>query len=254
MMKFLKIFTLLPLLCLFISMSGQNQYDSQGKKTGYWVVKYPNGRILYESEFIGGEPVGLMKRYYENGSLSAEMMFDTVTDRCYARLYHQNKKLAAEGWYLEQKKDSVWTYYSEYDRYIIIREPYQDGSLDGTAESYFPNGQVAEQTAWEANKKNGEWLLFFDNGNVRTRGSYLNGSREGAFRTYYTEGNIELSGNYVNDVADGEWTLFNEDGSVHFVFKYQSGKLLNESDLLETDDDVLRKLQDLSEPDEIIEY
>lgn len=232
---------------------GQNRLDENGKKTGYWTVSYPNGNTRYESEFVTGKPVGLMKRYYENGILYAEMMFKSDEDRCYANLYHMNGKPAAEGWYSGQKKDSVWTYYSEYGEHIILREPYTMGSIVGVVESYYQNGQVAEQTNWIDNRKHGPWLIFFDDGGQRLRGSYVEGSREGKYETFYSDSTLELSGFYRNNVADGEWTLYNEDGSLNFVFKYQDGELLNRSDLLDGPDEILTRLQELADPENIID-
>lgn len=240
-------------MCFFSLLEGQNRFDPRGEKTGYWVARYPDGGIRYESEFVAGKPVGLMKQYHQNGSLSAEMMFDTTGNRCFARLYRPNKMVAAEGWYTDQKKDSVWTYFSEAGEQVIMREPYVNGHLEGTVEHYYHTGQLAGQTAWKDSIRNGESLLFFENGNVRSRGTYVNGLREGAYDTYYPEGNPELSGNYLRNVADGDWTLYNEDGSVLFIFKYRAGKLLNESELLNSEDDILRKLQEVSDPEQLSE-
>ena len=50
------------LLFVFIALQGQNLVDDQGRKTGHWIVEYPNGRTLYEADFVKGEPVGEMIR------------------------------------------------------------------------------------------------------------------------------------------------------------------------------------------------
>jgi len=242
------------ILCLILPLKGQEQNNRTEEKTEYRVVKYPNGNIRYESEFVDGKPVGLMKRYSENGNLAAEMMFDSIEDKCYAKLYHSNSSLAAEGWFRSQKKDSVWTYYSESGQYIILREPYENGIINGIVKSYFQGGQVAEITSWKNGVKDGAWQLYFENGNLRSEGTYIDGTLEGLYSAYYPEGNLELSGNYKNNLADGEWTLYNKDGTVNFIFRYDAGKLLNQSELLEKDDEVLQKIQDIPEPEDIIEY
>ena len=229
---------------------GQNKFDSEGKKTGYWIVSYENGKTRYESAFIADKPVGMMKRYLENGTLSAEMMFDTIEDRCFARLYHENRKLAAEGWFAGQKKDSVWTYYSEQDGHVLIREPYKNGMIHGTALSYYPGGQVSERMDWVEDSKEGKWLLFYEDGGLRSEGNYSKGLREGKYTAFHTDSTLELSGIYKNNVADGDWKLFDEAGNLLFTYKYSNGKLLNESELLKRDDEVLNKLQDIPDPDD----
>ena len=98
-----------------LALYGQNLVDKEGRKTGHWKVAYPNGKTLYEADFVEGQPVGEMLRYYENGAVKARMHFEAGGQRSVARLYYQNGKLAAEGLYVNQQKDSVWTYYSSLD-------------------------------------------------------------------------------------------------------------------------------------------
>lgn len=247
------------ILILFVSLitispiNGQNEVDNQGNKTGPWLVKYPDGKTQYEGTFKAGKPIGLMTRYYKNGDVSAKMEFDSEGERCFGKIYYKMNKLAAEGWYIGQRKDSVWTYYSEYDEHIIMREPYIDGKLHGIVESYYVSGKVAEQTTWLDNEKNGSWKIFFEDGGLRSSGNHTNGLREGQYTTYYSDSTLELSGTYRNNFADGDWILNNEDGTHKFTFKYKAGKLLNESELLESDDELLRKIQDLPDPKEMIE-
>ena len=53
-----------------------NQTDKQGHKQGYWKVKYDNGPLKYSAFFKDDKPLGLMKRYFEDGTLKA-VMFST---------------------------------------------------------------------------------------------------------------------------------------------------------------------------------
>ena len=107
------------IICLLslggIALQGQNLVDEEGRKTGHWKVEYSNERTLYEADFMEGRPVGEMVRYHENGAVRARVIFETGSQRSYAFLFYESGKPAAEGWYLDQSKDSVWTYYSEFD-------------------------------------------------------------------------------------------------------------------------------------------
>ena len=127
-----------------LAVHGQNQLDADGRKTGRWKVEYPNGKTQYEADFVEGRPVGEMLRYYENGALRARIIFDKEGSRSYAYLYYSNRKPAAEGIYVDQQKDSIWTYYSEFDGSVRIREPYEKGLLHGISQSYYPGGEVSE--------------------------------------------------------------------------------------------------------------
>ena len=139
-MRFL--ITISILLASALNVSAQNQLDDQGRKSGRWIVDHPNGRSLYEADFFEGRPVGEMIRYYENGVIRARMVFDSSGVRSYTRMFFQSGDEAARGWYVNQQKDSVWTYFSPVDGSIRIREPYEVGKLHGIVRKYYSNGQV----------------------------------------------------------------------------------------------------------------
>ena len=85
-------------------LKGQNLLDEQGRKTGPWKVEYPNGLTLYEGNFLEGNPVGLMIRYYDTGTIRAKIYFDPQLDRSRAELYYKGGKKAAEGVYAGKGK------------------------------------------------------------------------------------------------------------------------------------------------------
>ena len=161
---------------------GQNRLDEQGRKSGEWKEEYPNGKTRYEAHFHEGEPVGMMTRYFESGIKSAEMYFDTARGRCFTRMFHESGKLAAEGWFVNREKDSVWTYYSAYDGSVRIREPYEEGSLEGTVRNYYPGGEVSEEVGWQDNEKSGNWKQYYENGALRLSGSYENDMLNGDYK------------------------------------------------------------------------
>ncbi|MEZ4997566.1 MAG: hypothetical protein R2758_08925 [Bacteroidales bacterium] len=45
------------------------------KKQGPWMKKYPNGNLMYEGKFKNDKPVGLFKRYTEEGVLLSELTY-----------------------------------------------------------------------------------------------------------------------------------------------------------------------------------
>ena len=88
------------LVSVFVMAPGaaraQNQMDEQGRKTGHWVVEYPNGKTMYEGDFLEGNPVGEMIRYTEEGHMKARIRFYPDNKR-FVTLYFPGKKKAAEG-------------------------------------------------------------------------------------------------------------------------------------------------------------
>lgn len=219
---FRAIFILL-LLCGGLALQGQNQLDAEGRKTGHWKVDYPNGRTQYEADFVEGRPVGVMLRYHENGALRARMLFEADGRRSYVYLFYSNARPAAEGLYTDQLKDSVWTYYSEYDGSVRIREPYSNGLLEGTSQSFYPNGAVSEEVEWKQNKKDGDWKQYYTNGSLRLSGYYEKGMLQGAYEVYHPDGTIEIRGNYVDNKSHGAWRFYDESGKEVYSLEYVMG-------------------------------
>jgi antitoxin component YwqK of YwqJK toxin-antitoxin module len=211
------------ILAASLALHGQNQLDPQGRKTGHWKVDYPNGLTQYEGDFVEGKPVGEMLRYYENGALRARMIFETGGKRSYAYLFYSNGRAAAEGLYVDQHKDSVWTYYSEFDGSVRIRESYSKGLLQGTSQSYYPDGEISEEVEWKENVKDGAWKQYYKNGSKRLSGQYRNGMLQGSYEVYYSDGTIEIRGNYLDNQSHGTWRFYDESGKEVYTLEYAKG-------------------------------
>lgn len=211
------------LLLGVLALQGQNLVDEEGQKTGHWKVEYPNGRTLYEADFESGRPVGEMLRYYENGMLRARLLFEKEGARSYVSLFYNNGKPSAEGRYVNQDKDSIWTYYSELDGSVRIREAYLDGKLNGVVHLYYPNGLISEELEWKQNVKDGYWRQYYKNGALRLSGHYENGLLQGPYEIFLSDGTIEIRGNYLDNNTHGTWTFYDEKGKEVYAMEYVRG-------------------------------
>jgi len=246
----------LLLIFLFASLPAwsQNSLDEQGRKTGPWKVEYPNGRTLYEANFIEGNPVGEMIRYYDNGAVRARMMFDTIQDRSYTRLYYISGKPAAEGWYVEKEKDSVWTYYSEFDGSVRIREPYEQGKLMGKVVSYYSSGVASEELNWDRHRKEGEWKQYYDTGALRLSSQYRDDLLQGPYALYYSDGTLKVTGEYLDNKSHGTWTYFDESGDEVYTLEYLAGRPVDQEKYDQWIQDSLSKYEVIEEPESIQQY
>ncbi|MEN8230626.1 MAG: hypothetical protein ABFS38_20885 [Bacteroidota bacterium] len=242
------------LIAGFASLHGQNQLDDQDRKTGPWKVEYPNGKTLYEANFKKGKPVGEMVRYYENGAVRARMMFDTLVDRSFTKLYYKNEKQAAEGWHVEKVKDSVWTYYSEFDGAVRIRETYQEGDLHGMVKSYYSSGVVSEEVGWQKNIKNGAWNQYYENGSLRLQCSYENNMLNGPYELFYADGTIKVRGTYLENRSNGTWSFFDESGSELYSIEYKNGRAVDQKKYMQIMQDSLKRFELISEPESIQQF
>lgn len=215
------------LCCLLLlggfALWGQNLLDEQGRKIGHWKVDHPNGKTLYEAEFVEGLPVGEMIRYYKSGPIQARMMFDASGERSYTRMFYPNRKLAAEGWFVKQQKDSVWTYYSSSDGSVRIREPYKNGKLQGMVRFYYTNGKVSQEIEWENHKKQGLWKQYYPSGSLRLSAHYRNDQLYDSYLVYYANGKPEVRGEFLDSQSHGIWSYFDESGEELISLEFLNG-------------------------------
>jgi antitoxin component YwqK of YwqJK toxin-antitoxin module len=231
------------------TMMGQNLLDEKGRKTGLWIEEYPSGKKLYEANFVEGKPVGEMIRYYESGVIRARMLFDTLLDRSYTSMFYENGRLAAEGLYVDKKKDSVWTYYSEFDGTMRISEQYKNGDLHGKVKRYYTDGTVSEEVSWKQNLRSGPWTQYFYGGVLRLSATYQDDMLEGLYEVYNANGNIQIRGTYRQDKSHGTWSFYTESGEEAYSIEYENGKAMDQEKYRQLMQDSLMKLEPLTEPE-----
>lgn len=245
----MKAIVILTILCSgLVNISAQNQLDEQGRKTGPWKVEYDNGKTLYEGEFREGKPVGLMLRYYDSGALRARMTFDPDGERSYAEMFYKNGKKAAEGRYIKQDKDSVWTYYSQHEENIRMREAYISGKLDGISYRYYPSGQVSEEVSWVGNSREGSWKQYFEDGSLRLHGLYQNNMLNGPYLVYYGNGKLMMEGKLVDDLSEGTWSYYTEEGELQYTLDYLKGRPLDTEKYIQLMQDTLVNYDSIKAP------
>lgn len=221
-----------------------NQTDSKGLKQGYWKKYYPNGNLMYKGCFKDDKPTGEMKRYFKSGNLKAIMNFDEKTGYAEARFYYEDGTLASDGYYTGSEKDSIWNYYSYYDRKLKSRETYKSGIKQGFSYEYYPGGSCFEKTRWKNDLKNGVWEQYYEDGTVRLRGYYINGRLSGSFIAYYPNSRPMVKGLYENNKREGTWIYFSESGDVNQEIAYSEGQPLNEKELTRQQQEFFRMIEE----------
>jgi len=208
------IITLLIVLQSVTFAQSVNQTDANGMKQGRWTKTYSNGVPRYEGQFKNDKPYGEFKHYYENGTLKAITNYspDGVVAR--TKTFHENSQPMAVGKFIKQKKDSLWTYYSEVDGKLISDETYRKGVLNGLSRTYYPEtGNIAESIEFKNGIKKGKLRKYFPEGSIMTEGTYKDDQLDGEFTLYFPDGSIQLKGLYKNGVQIGRWHYFDENGN-----------------------------------------
>ncbi len=210
------------------SFCQSNQLDEEGKKHGPWIKYHESGKIMYQGEFDHGKPIGRFERFYEEGGLQA--LLDHKPDgSTFAKLYFPDSLvLMAEGKYVEQKRDSVWSFYSE-DGSLASRESYNMGEKNGVSEIFYPDGSLSERMVFKAGVKNGKWEQYFENGNPKLIATVIDGlSYEGKYESYYPDGKKLIEGKYVEGKKESSWYHYNENGSIEIIYVYRSDVVVDE--------------------------
>lgn len=226
------IISILCLALLSIVATGQeltntniNKVDSQGRKQGDWKAFDVNGNLKFEGHFVDGLPVGTFTYYYPDGKIRAISEMIDGGKRSHTRIFHNNTRLMAEGNYLEEKKDSTWNYYSDFDGVLLSTENYANGVLEGTVITYYPSGSVAEEIPYKNGLKEGVWKQYFTDGKLKLKATYVNDLLEGLMLVYHQNGVPEISGTYENNFKHGLWFTFNNRGEVIKKETYKNGHL-----------------------------
>lgn len=240
---------------------GPNLTDENGFKQGLWRKVYKNGQTAYEVRFENGQPVGIMKRFHENGKLSVYMNYGLKGGDYASVIMYSNRGVKrAEGFYNGREKDSTWRYYSSDKNlaeataernqsvkggvinYLINETNYENGKKEGTEKKFYPNGNMAQLITWKQDKLHGLSKEYFKGGNIKLEFNNKNDKRYGAYNQYYIKGRPEITGYYAGGHKHGKWVYYTSTGDVEKEIIYLFGVAKNQDEL---DDEETKLIQDL---------
>ena len=181
-----------------------NQTDGKGRKQGFWMKRYPNGKVAYRAQFRDDRPVGRTLRYNEKGILIADLYHTPAGQKTKAKIYDDAGKLIATGNYVNQRKDSVWTLLSN-GRVVAregVRERWRKGRLEGRQEKYYNSGALSSF-----------WTAHDD-------------LEDGPAATLYTSGRPKLTGQFAKGKREGVWLQHSVDGKSVDTLEYRRGELI----------------------------
>ncbi|MEQ8908580.1 MAG: hypothetical protein RIC95_05280 [Vicingaceae bacterium] len=231
-MKSIKVICFLIGILLTWSIQAQegeqwNQTNKQGLKVGKWRATHPNGKVRYTGQFKNGKPFDVFKYYFNNGDLKTVMTYDGEEgQRAYATHYYQTGEKMAEGWYFDQKKDSLWKTYGA-NEVLLSEGAYYDGKKYGLWRTYYNNGNLAEELYYKDDYEHGPLKTYYDNGQLKQEASFENGFFNGLSVTYDPQGKKVLKGIYYKGARDKNWVYYTDEQEVDKVLEYDKGELLN---------------------------
>lgn len=196
----------------FLHAQDMNKTDKKGRRQGQWTDFYANGQKRYEGQFKNGFCVGEFKYYDEQGNLKATNTFDKSGTRALNKSYSDGR-MVATGYYVNQKKEGEWRYYSKENGKLLLVEENKEGKVHGKSTVYNPvNERMAEEAVYVEGKRNGPAKQYYDSGVLMMECQYQNDQLEGPAKTYYPSGALKEEGSFRQGQKTGVWKTYNEDG------------------------------------------
>ena len=196
----------------------QNKTDEKGRKQGLWMKRHPDNTVpQYKGRFKDDKPQGRFYFYYPSGKTKAVVDYENNGKLARSVMFHETGEIMGKGKYVNEKKDSVWTYYDR-KGLISMKEPYKEGELHGEKIVYYtPNkrtgeDRIAEITNFKNGVAHGEWKQYFTNGTVKAEGVFVDGNYDGTFTYYHPNGKKSSVKRYKNAVLHGWQRVFDENG------------------------------------------
>ncbi len=225
-MRFLLLtYLVLLTVCAVQGQDTINRLDAGGKKEGFWRKKDTAGATVYEGRFRNGVPEGEFRYFYPGGQLKTVLRYSENGRRASSVSYFTNGRKMAAGNYLDEKKDSIWQFFSEFDGSLVAEEEFRAGNRNGVSKVLFIEGGISEMTTYRDGVRDGAWEQYFTDGKPKLKGTFRNGEKDGQFRAWHVTGQLMVTGQYVNGHQEGTWAWFDEKGNLLRKEVYRAGLL-----------------------------
>ena len=227
LMKKCHIFIILCLLALSsYPQDTINRISEKGLKEGYWRKLDTAGKKIYEGRFSNGMPAGTFQYYYPTGKVKAVSVFSKDGRMARTTTYFPSGKKMAEGNYIDEKRDSIWQFFSEFDGVLLSEETYRNGRKDGVSKTYYAGKGPAEEITYKDGLKEGPWLQYYSDGKIKMRTRNRNDMKEGMMEAFSEMGVLLFKGKYVEGNPDGIWLSYDDKGILIKKETYEKGLLV----------------------------
>ncbi|MDE5575261.1 MAG: hypothetical protein K2I87_06065 [Bacteroidales bacterium] len=224
----------LSLLFLALLMSGAetaygavrdtNRVDAKGRKQGVWVRQPAKNKLGYVGQFKDDMPTGRFVYTSLGDTLVTEVFYFRGGYASYNRYFYPEGSLMAEGYYLDQQKDSVWKMYSR-SGVLIREERFEKGLLHGRRSLYDADGTLLEDQHWFRGLRNGPWFVHDEKGYQQS--TYKLNITHGDYTALYPDSTRFIEGYYDEGVKEGVWRFYLPSGTLYKEDTYSHNRLVN---------------------------
>lgn len=227
---------IVALVCFFVAVAVHsqdtiNRTDALGRKQGFWQKRDKENHKVYEGQFINDIPYGKFTYFYKDGKIRTVSILSDNGTIARTTSWFPNGKLMAKGRYLDQQRDSLWQFFSEYDGSLVSEENYVNGKKSGPEKIFYPGKGISEIIPWVDGVNEGVWEQYYDDGTLKLTGSYRNGEKDGAFKTFFINGKLLVTGFYTNGHQDSTWVFYDDQGNVTMKEYWEDGVLIRTEEM-----------------------
>lgn len=165
---------ILPAQASEVTSESINQYDENGLKTGYWIIKghmvnatkYKPDQKIEEGNFVANKREGIWKKYHTNGNLRSEITYINNRPAGPYKLYYASGAIQEDGNWMRERNT-------------------------GAFKRYYPNGVLAQDFSFtEHGLRTGTQRYYYDNGNLELEVEVVDGVEEGVMKRFYPNGEL----------------------------------------------------------------
>lgn len=212
-MNFRKFSLLLLLILIFWScdQSKRSMWDNGNLKS---VLQYKDGKLNGKCEW-----------YFENGKLSQSATYNYNQLEGEMIQYHENGIVSMVGYYRNDLKDSVFTYYNPSGKIVTI-ENYKMDSLNGPYKRFYESGPLMLEGSYHSQQMDGIWLFYKVSGEITGKGEFVHGN--GIQKSWFPNGKIQRIIHYKNSLKNGRDEYYTDDGKLASVRMFENGIQISE--------------------------
>lgn len=113
------------------------------------------------------------------------------------------------------------------DNNLIRLYRMKEGVLDGTAITYYANGNPQSEKPYSNGVLNGVVREYYNNGSLQSETPYLNGQKEGVAKSYTENGAMFSQMIYSADSLNGEMRVYTPSGKTLYSFENNEDRLIS---------------------------
>ena len=205
---------------------------------------FPNGKILYDYDWLNGRKHGPYQYLTTDNSLEWGGQFDTGNEFGIWTDKNSIGRLESQGKFFNGQYDSIWNYYYVSGK-ISSNVAYKNGDRDGVASFFAPDGTPLLQKFFESgfltfyriltNGQSGEWIpvkkdytiaASYPDGTKAYEEPIKNGLVNGPKRIFYRDGTIYSEQHFVDGNYNGKYVINHANGKPAESGQYKSDNLV----------------------------